>query len=231
MFAAVLSMAAARFLYLALHLESSSFPQPLSVRQEIEAFHRFKEQGDPQAREELIRHNLRLVAHIAKKYYSSPADQEDLISIGTIGLIKAVNSFDHTKGARFATYGARCIENEILMHFRAEKKTNGTLSLQEPVDTADGTSLTIIDTLTDDYHMDEELELREEQAALHRLVNKLQGRERQVILLRYGLAGQPPMTQSQVANLLGISRSYVSRLEKKSVELLRKDIRALCGTR
>lgn len=110
MFAAVLSMAAARFLYLALHLESSSFPQPLSVRQEIEAFRRFKEQGDPQAREELIRHNLRLVAHIAKKYYSSPADQEDLISIGTIGLIKAVNSFDHTKGARFATYGARCIE-------------------------------------------------------------------------------------------------------------------------
>lgn len=231
MFAAVLSMAAARFLYLALHLESSSFPQPLSVRQEIEAFRRFKEQGDPQAREELIRHNLRLVAHIAKKYYSSPADQEDLISIGTIGLIKAVNSFDHTKGARFATYGARCIENEILMHFRAEKKTGGTLSLQEPVDTADGTSLTIIDTLTDDYHMDEELELREEQAALHRLVNKLQGRERQVILLRYGLAGQPPMTQSQVASLLGISRSYVSRLEKKSVELLRKDIRALCGTR
>ncbi len=231
MFAAVLSMAAARFLYLALHLESSSFPQPLSVRQEIEAFRRFKEQGDPQAREELIRHNLRLVAHIAKKYYSSPADQEDLISIGTIGLIKAVNSFDHTKGARFATYGARCIENEILMHFRAEKKTSGTLSLQEPVDTADGTSLAIIDTLTDDYHMDEELELREEQAALHRLVNKLQGRERQVILLRYGLAGQPPMTQSQVAALLGISRSYVSRLEKKSVELLRKDIRALCGTR
>ena len=231
MFAAVLSMAAARFLYLALHLESSSFPQPLSVRQEIEAFRRFKEQGDPQAREELIRHNLRLVAHIAKKYYSSPADQEDLISIGTIGLIKAVNSFDHTKGARFVTYGARCIENEILMHFRAEKKTSGTLSLQEPVDTADGTSLTIIDTLTDDYHMDEELELREEQAALHRLVNKLQGRERQVILLRYGLAGQPPMTQSQVAALLGISRSYVSRLEKKSVELLRKDIRALCGTR
>lgn len=231
MFAAVLSMAAARFLYLALHLESSSFPQPLSVRQEIEAFRRFKEQGDPQAREELIRHNLRLVAHIAKKYYSSPADQEDLISIGTIGLIKAVNSFDHTKGARFATYGARCIENEILMHFRAEKKTSGTLSLQEPVDTADGTNLTIVDTLTDDYHMDEELELREEQAALHRLVNKLQGRERQVILLRYGLAGQPPMTQSQVAALLGISRSYVSRLEKKSVELLRKDIRALCGTR
>ena len=231
MFAAVLSMAAARFLYLALHLESSSFPQPLSVRQEIEAFRRFKEQGDPQAREELIRHNLRLVAHIAKKYYSSPADQEDLISIGTIGLIKAVNSFDHTKGARFATYGARCIENEILMHFRAEKKTSGTLSLQEPVDTADGTNLTIVDTLTDDYHMDEELELREEQAALHRLVNKLQGRERQVLILRYGLAGQPPLTQSEVAQILGISRSYVSRLEKKSVELLRKDIRALCGTR
>ena len=230
MFAAVLSMAAARFLYLALHLEAGSFPRPLSPRQEAEAFRALRA-GDPQARDRIIRHNLRLVAHIAKKYYASFGDQDDLISIGTIGLIKAVNSFDHTKGARFATYGARCIENEILMHFRAEKKTSGTLSLQEPVDTADGTNLTIIDTLTDDYHMDEELELREEQAALHRLVNKLQGRERQVILLRYGLAGQPPMTQSQVAALLGISRSYVSRLEKKSVELLRKDIRALCGTR
>lgn len=228
MLGTILGIAAARFLYLALHLESSSFPQPLSARQEIEAFRRFKEEGDLQAREELIRHNLRLVAHIAKKYYSSPSDQEDLISIGTIGLIKAVNSFDHTKGARFATYGARCIENEILMHFRAEKKSSGTLSLQEPVDTGDSGTLTIIDTLTDEYHMDEDLELREEQAALRCLVNKLQGRERQVILLRYGLAGQPPMTQSQVAALLGISRSYVSRLEKKSVELLRKNIRTLC---
>ena len=115
MFAAVLSMAAARFLYLALHLESSSFPQPLSVRQEIEAFRRFKEQGDPQAREELIRHNLRLVAHIAKKYYSATEDQDDLVSIGTIGLIKAVDSFNAQKGARFATYAARCIENAILL--------------------------------------------------------------------------------------------------------------------
>ncbi len=209
MLGTILGFAAARFLYQALHLESSSFPQPLSARQEIEAFRRFKEEGDLQAREDLIRHNLRLVAHIAKKYYASPCDQEDLISIGTIGLIKAVNSFDHTKGARFATYGARCIENEILMHFRAEKKSSGTLSLQEPVDTGDSGTLTIIDTLTDEYHMDEELELREEQAALRCLVDKLQGRERQVILLRYGLAGQPPMTQSQVAALLGISRSYV----------------------
>ncbi len=147
MLGTILGIAAARFLYLALHLESSSFPQPLSARQEIEAFRRFKEEGDLQAREDLIRHNLRLVAHIAKKYYSSPSDQEDLISIGTIGLIKAVNSFDHTKGARFATYGARCIENEILMHFRAEKKSSGTLSLQEPVDTGDSGTLTVIDAL------------------------------------------------------------------------------------
>ncbi len=202
MFAAVLSMAAARFLYLALHLELLKLsPAPFGAPGD-RGFPSFQGTGRPSGPGGAELHNLRLVAHIAKKYYSSPADQEDLISIGTIGLIKAVNSFDHTKGARFATYGARCIENEILMHFRAEKKTSGTLSLQEPVDTADGTSLTIIDTLTDDYHMDEELELREEQAALHRLVNKLQGRERQVILLRYGLAGQPPMTQSQVASLL-----------------------------
>lgn len=224
MFATILSAVAAHFLYLALHLETSSFPQPLNVRQEIAAFEALRE-GDAEARDRLIRHNLRLVAHVAKKYYSSPSDQEDLISIGTIGLIKAVNSFDSTKGARFATYGARCIENEILMHFRSQRKNGATVSMQEPVDTAqDGGGLTIIDTLPDDFQMDEDLELREEHARLRRLVGQLQGRERQVILLRYGLAGQPPMTQNQVAKLLGISRSYISRIEKKAVEALRSSM-------
>lgn len=114
MFTEILGVVAVRFLYLALHLETSSFPQPLNAKQEIEAFRLLKEQQDLQARDSIIQHNLRLVAHIAKKYYNTTAEQEDLISVGTIGLIKAVNTFDHTKGARFATYGARCIENAIL---------------------------------------------------------------------------------------------------------------------
>lgn len=226
MLASIFGVVAVRFLYLALHLESSSFPHPLPAHREIEAFERLA-QGDQTAKELLIRHNLRLVAHVAKKYYSAPADQEDLISIGTIGLIKAVNSFDHKKGARFATYAARCIENEILMHFRAERKNTGLISLQEPVEAGrDSGTLTILDTLQDDFVLNEDLELREEIRRLRGLVERLQGRERQVILLRYGMAGQPPMTQNEVAAVLGVSRSYISRLEKRAVEMLRSQMEA-----
>ncbi len=223
MFTEILGVAAVRFLYLALHLETSSFPQPLNAKQEIEAFRLLKEQQDLKARDNIIQHNLRLVAHIAKKYYHTTAEQEDLISVGTIGLIKAVNTFDHTKGARFATYGARCIENEILMYLRSEKKTAANISMQEPVDGAsDSGNLTILDTLTDEYRMDEDVERKEQCNQVRALVDRLQGRERQVILLRYGLAGQPPMTQNQVAALLGISRSYISRIEKKAVEQMKQ---------
>ena len=204
---AFLQQIAAHMLFWALHLEAGSFPRPLSPRQEAEAFRAMRE-GDPDARDRIIRHNLRLVAHIAKKYYASFGDQDDLISIGTIGLIKAVNSFDAEKQARFSTYASRCIENELRMQFRKVRRTPAALSLQEPLDGQEG-GLTVMDVITDSFLLDEDYESREEQSRLRQLVDGLQGRERQVLLLRYGLAGQPALTQAQVGELLGISRSYV----------------------
>ena len=196
---AFLQTIASHMLFFALHLEAGSFPRPFTPRQEAEAFRALRA-GDPQARDRIIRHNLRLVAHIAKKYYASFGDQDDLISIGTIGLIKAVNSFDSEKQARFSTYASRCIENELRMQFRKVRRTPVALSLQDPLDSQEG-SLTVMDVVTDNFLLDENYEQQEEQAQLHRLVDTLQGRERQV---------------------LGISRSYVSRIEKKAVENLRK---------
>lgn len=221
MLGAFFSYVAAHTLYLALHLETSGFPKPFTPRQEIEAFAAFR-QGDLHARDEIIRHNLRLVAHIVKKYYAAPGEQEDLISIGTIGLIKAVNSFDESKQARFSTYASKCIENEIRMQFRKLRKSPATVSMQEPIESGrDGGGLTVIDLLPDDFMLDEDYEGREEVARLRQLVDTLSGRERQVIVLRYGLGGQPPLTQQEVAGLLHISRSYVSRIEKKAVGMLR----------
>lgn len=221
MFGIIIGFVASHILYFALHLESSSFPKPLSAREESAAFTAMK-QGDDAARDRIIRHNLRLVAHVAKKYYASGADQEDLISIGTIGLIKAVNSFDNTKGARFATYAARCIENEILMQFRAGKKSQNDVSIQDPIDGEGEGGLTLNDVMADSFNMHEEYERKEEAAALYRVVNCLSGRERQVVILRYGLSGGEPLTQQQVADILHISRSYISRIEKKSLGMLRE---------
>ncbi|MEG1640699.1 MAG: RNA polymerase sporulation sigma factor SigK [Ruthenibacterium sp.] len=221
MFGMILSFVASHILYFALHLESSSFPKPLTVQQEIEAFAAYKA-GDKKARETLISHNLRLVAHIVKKYYASATDHEDLISIGTIGLIKAVDSFDNTKGARFATYAARCIENEVLMSFRSGKKNQNNISIQESIDhDKDGNGLTINDIVADSFAVDEAYESKEEAAKIHRIVEKLNGRDRQIVVLRYGLQGQKPLTQQQVSEILHISRSYVSRIEKKALELLK----------
>jgi len=224
MFGEFFSFIASHILYLALHLETGSFPRPLTPRQEVEAFAAFK-QGDMAARDRIIRHNLRLVAHVVKKYYSLPGDAEDLISIGTIGLIKAVNSFDNTKQARFSTYASRCIDNEVRMSFRKQKKAPATVSMNEPIEAGkDGSALTVIDVVPDDFLLDEDCERRDETARLRQLVGGLSGRQRQVVLLRYGLGGQPPMTQQEVADLLGISRSYISRIEKAAVLSLRQSL-------
>ena len=218
-----LSALAGGFLYFALHLTASgSFPRPLTVAQERECLQKIKE-GDQQARDYFIEHNLRLVAHIIKKYYASYKEQEDLISIGTIGLIKAVGTFDSNKGIRFATYASRCIENEILMHFRGRKKYAQDLYIQDPIDVdTDGNALTLMDIMAQDGDILEDVDRKLKGDRLHSYINQvLDAREQQVIRLRYGLDGKAPMAQREVAALLGISRSYVSRIEKKAVGILR----------
>ena len=218
----LLQFFATKFLVLALHLEAGSFPKPLSAREEVETFAALRA-GDPTARETLIRHNLRLVVHVAKKYYAQPSDQEDLISIGTIGLMKAVDTFDSTRKARFSTYASRCIENELRMYFRRERKSGTTVSLQETLEAGkDDTALTLSDVLQDGFCMEDSCEQQDEAQRLRQLIEGLPARERKLILLRYGLAGQPPLTQLETAKLLQISRSYVSRLETHALELLRE---------
>ena len=155
MFLSLLQFFATKFLVLALHLESGSFPRPLSAQEEAEVFAALRA-GDPAAREKLIRHNLRLVAHIVKKYYALPGDQDDLISIGTIGLMKAVDTFDSARRARFSTYASRCIENEIRMQFRRNRKTGGTVSLQEALESDGDSALTLADVLQDSFCMEEQ---------------------------------------------------------------------------
>ncbi len=221
MFAALLELLS-HMVFFALHLMNpGSFPRPLTAEQEREALIRFHEEHDQQARSLLIEHNLRLVAHIVKKYAGTAHDPDDLISIGTIGLIKAVGTFDHTKGARLATYASRCIENEILMYFRASKKTAQDVSLSEPIDTdKDGHPLSLLDVIADEDTLAEDLELKVNSEKLRRyLYEVLDDREREVIEWRYGLKGDG-MAQREVAKLLGISRSYVSRIEKKALEKL-----------
>jgi RNA polymerase sporulation-specific sigma factor len=180
------------------------------------------EQGDKNARKELILHNLRLVSHIVKKYYASAKNQEDLVSIGTLGLIKAVDSFRVSNGTRFATYAARCIQNEILMHFRSQKKLATEISLNETIDVdRDGNPLTYIDVISCDESLTVEIERKLSGDRALRYVNTLLNeRERQIIVMRYGLYHTPPMTQREIAERLNISRSYVSRIEKSALEKL-----------
>ena len=221
MFASLLELLS-HVMFFALHLMNpGSFPRPLTAEQERDALVRFHEHGDQQARSLLIEHNLRLVAHIVKKYQNVTQDQDDLISIGTIGLIKAVGTFDHTKGARLATYASRCIENEILMFLRANKKRAQDVSLSEPIDTdKDGHPLSLLDVIADDDTLAEDLELKVNSEKLRKyLYEVLDDREREVIEWRYGLKGDG-MAQREVAKMLGISRSYVSRIEKKALEKL-----------
>lgn len=209
--------------FFALHLKSlNSFPKPLSASKEKELLIKMKN-GDNEARTTLIEHNLRLVSHIIKKYYAGYDEQEDLVSIGTIGLIKAIDSFDCDKGVRLATYAARCVENEILMYFRAKKKEAGNLSVNEPIDTdSEGEPLTIIDTICCDDTISDDIDLKNKTRALYRFVEEIQDdREREIIIRRYGLYNQKELTQREIAAEMGISRSYVSRIEKRVLEQLK----------
>ena len=200
-----------------------NFPPPLSTAEEREAF-AAKATGDEAAREKLILHNLRLVSHIVRKYYGAAKNQEDLVSIGSIGLVKAVDTFNHENGTRFATYAAKCIQNEILMHFRSQKKLSAEVSINETIDVdRDGNPLTYMDVIATEDNVEEEVDLKVKSALVRRLVDQvLDERERQIIVLRYGLSGNDPRTQREVAQLLGISRSYVSRIEKGALEKLRE---------
>ncbi len=220
---ALLLLALSNMIFFALHIGSvGSFPKPLSKEEEMDCFIKIKE-GDSSAKAKLIEHNLRLVAHIIKKYYSSYQDQEDLISIGTIGLIKAVSSFDYSKGTKFATYASRCIENEILMHFRSKKKSAHDIYLSDSIDMdKDGNSITWGDILPDDVNILDDIDLHLQSDQLYKLLLKLPKREQEIITLRYGLYGTLPMTQREVAEKTGISRSYVSRIEKKALLTLRE---------
>ena len=213
----------ANSLLLSLRLSGGwSFPKPLSAAEERMWLERCAK-GDPEARNVLIERNLRLVSHIIKKYYVQSADQEDLISIGTIGLIKAISSFDPAKGAKLATYAARCIENEILMYFRSQKKLQGEVSLSDSIDMdKEGNVLQLMDVVGVDDTMLEDLHDRESAKKVRRLVKeRLTAREAEIIRLRYGLGGSIPLTQREVAAAFGISRSYVSRIEKRALEKLR----------
>lgn len=205
---------------------SDTLPPPLPREEETEVIARL-EQGDPQARQTLIERNLRLVVYIARRFENTGINIEDLISIGTIGLIKAVTTFNAEKGARFATYASRCIENEILMYFRARKKTAQDVYLYDPIDTdKDGNALTIVDIMADEHNILDEIDLSIRSEQLREMIAKrLNQRERELISLRYGLGGQRPHIQKEVADRLGISRSYVSRIEKKAISKLKQAFR------
>ena len=222
----LIAILASGFFLLALRLAGAgSFPPSLGPEQERECL-LAAARGDTAARNKLIEHNLRLVAHIIKKYYSSCSDAEDLISIGIIGLIKAIKTFDTEKNTRLATYAARCVENEIFMHFRSMKRRSCEVSLSEPIDTdSEGNTLELEDVISGEDDMLEGILRADRAASLHKCVDKvLDERERTIINLRYGLGGGAPMAQREVAAELGISRSYVSRIEKAAITKLRDEL-------
>ncbi len=223
----LLSLIGTNLLLLILHIQnSSSFPKPLSSKEEKEYLEK-KEAGDKNARAVLIERNLRLVSHIVKKYYAKTDCQDDLISIGTIGLIKAVDSFDSTKGIRLATYASRCIENEILMYFRSVKKQSSDVFLSDTIEyDRDGNPLTIEDTLKADTDLAEDLETKTRWSKVKGYIESMDDeRAREIIILRYGLNNKKPLTQREVADRLNISRSYVSRIEKKTLSEIRNSIK------
>lgn len=200
-----------------------SFPKKLTPQEEAQYIEQLAH-GDSKARNILIEHNLRLVAHVTKKYMTATADSDDMVSIGTIGLIKAVDSFKPDKGTRFSSYAARCIENECLMYLRSAKKMSKDVYISEPIDTdSHGNELTLVDVIAEEDTIADDLDLKFKCERLRKVINEvLCERELEIIVMRYGLDGSEPLTQKQVAQKLGISRSYVSRIEKKAVENLRK---------
>lgn len=223
MFFQIFAQIISNLFYLALHVTGSgSFPPPLSAKRESELL-TLKEQGNEEAKNKLIEHNLRLVAHVVKKYYTDD-DQDDLISIGTIGLIKAVNTFKSDKKIRLATYAARCIENEILMHFRGNKKYAQDVYISDPIDTdKNGNALTLIDIIADEGNIEDEIDTKIKVEKLREILGTtLDKREMQILNMRYGLGGTKELTQREIAKKLGISRSYVSRIETAALEKLRK---------
>ena len=210
--------------FFALHVVTKgAFPRPLTANEENKLLEK-SQKGDINARNTLIEHNLRLVAHIVKKYYATGADQDDLISIGTVGLIKAVSTFKGDKNIRLATYAARCIENEILMFFRSLKKNAQDVFISDPIDTdSQGNALTLIDVIADKSDIVEELDTKLKIQKLRLIIHGvLDERELEIIRLRYGIDGYPELTQRDIAKRLGISRSYVSRIEKSALEKLRR---------
>ena len=205
---------------------SGSFPKTLTAEEERRYVKAWTEAGDLEARNRLIEHNLRLVAHIIKKYYSHAADQEDLISIGTVGLIKGVSTYRLDKNVRLATYASRCIENEVLMYFRSQRKSAGDVSLSESIDSdGEGNSLSLMDVLAEEDDMFENVSMSEMQQQVRACVDTiLEPREAEIIRLRYGMGNVPrPLTQRETAQCCGISRSYVSRIEKRALQKLRDE--------
>lgn len=213
-----------RFISLILGIEEGqSFPPPLSKSEENELFLMMSE-GDCRARDKIIEHNLRLVSHIIKKYYSSYEFPDELLSVGSLGLIKAVDTFKPTFGTRFATYGAKCVQNEILMFFRSKKKRGVEISINDQIDVdKDGNPLTYLDIISQPETIESDLDMKVHIEKLRELVETvLLPREKEIIVLRYGLKGYQPRTQREVARYLGISRSYVSRIEKKALEKMKE---------
>lgn len=201
-----------------------TFLYPLTLEQETECLQKMKN-GDLEARNELILRNMRLVAHVAKKYQSREDELEDLISIGTIGLIKAISTYKEAYGSRLATYAVRCIDNELLMYFRAKKKTSREMSLYEPIGTdKEGNQIQLMDVIvSEEVDVIEQMERNQKSEKLTKIISEvLSGRELFIIINRYGLFHKKPMTQREIADKLGISRSYVSRIEKKALEKLKK---------
>lgn len=211
------------FLFLILHVTgSNAFPKPLTAKEENVYIQRLKE-GDKEAKKKLVEHNLRLVAHIIKKYYANINDQDDLVSIGTVGLIKAVNTYNPDKNIKLSSYASRCIENEILMHFRSVKKRAQDISLNEAIDSdKDGNPLTLMDIMSCEDNIIDNLDTKIKSTQVRDFINsELSSRERKIIILRYGLNNTKPLTQREVAEMLKISRSYVSRIETKALNKLK----------